>query len=151
MTASRQSKYTDPTVSKYLRPGPCPNCGSNSVRVFEGVIQPCLCANLTPQARRKSWNLGTRMALELLGEADRSADDWALRSEGRNGGAQDNQVHAYMSKVRDLNDGTAMVAFCAVLSDFIAHAVDGAAPDVATLRLASRAPVSQRQWWDWAN
>lgn len=91
-----------------------------------------------------AWQVGRQLALQLLDEAYTvGLDEMALPADCRDGRPQTNLVLTYLAKVDDCRDTRVRVAFAAVLSDFIAGAVDGGAPDISALREWSRHPVPQ--------
>lgn len=92
----------------------------------------------------RAWRRGADLAIEMLDELEeRSQDDvFVLDPTNRGSRPQDNIVLRYLNRARDTNDSRCIVAFCAVLTDFVASGCDGVIPDAALLESLSRHPIA---------
>ena len=96
----------------------------------------CKFEEISPQA----WRQGADLAIELLEEIN--IDQVTLEDSVRDGRPQDNAVYRFMCKARQGGEPQLM-AFCAVLSEYVGSAADGSCLDVSFVAKLARRPVAQ--------
>jgi hypothetical protein len=91
-----------------------------------------------------AWQRGSALAVEMLGETD--MDEMTLTDQWRDGRPQNNLLYRYLLRLREIGDAQIDMAFCSVVTEFLASAADGSFWDVEDIEREVRkvGPVAQR-------
>lgn len=104
------------------------------------------CAGVFEEISPEAWRRGTELAIEMFNEADLD-EAMSVNADEREGRAQNNLVFRYLLRLRQVagEDQHVEMAFCSILTEFIATACGGSCYDVDGIEHLARrvGPVPQ--------